>query len=121
MARILLIDDDGASRYLVRRPLEAAGHQVAEAPNGVDGLRLLGRQPIDLVITDLRMPQMDGFELINEVRRDFPGIPVVAYTASIATDLDYLAAARQIGAREVLHVPFSDEALLDAVGKALAA
>jgi CheY-like chemotaxis protein len=120
MARILLIDDDGASRYLIRRPLEAAGHVIEEAGDGVLGLRALARQPTDLVITDLRMPQMDGFELINEMRRDFPAIPVIAYTASVASDLDYLSAARQIGAKEVLHVPFSDDALLKAVERSLA-
>src|SRR5688572_29276295 len=76
VGRILLVDDDKMGRCYVRAQLESAGHRVVEAREGLDCLRKLRAEPADLVVTDLVMPVMDGLELINEIRREFPSIPV---------------------------------------------
>src|SRR5690606_31048021 len=67
-ARILLIDDDGDSRKLLRRYLESAGHTVSEADNGADGVEALQALRPDLVVLDLMMPIMDGFAVLDHVR-----------------------------------------------------
>ena len=71
MARILLIDDEKLIRALLRSVLEGAGHQVSEAANGRDGLGLYRQQPVDLVITDIAMPERNGLELILDLTREF--------------------------------------------------
>src|SRR5690349_994065 len=78
MARILIIDDETALRLWLRVVLEGAGHQVVDAPDGTAGLQALRRQPADLVLCDVFMPERDGLETIRALRREFPHVRVVA-------------------------------------------
>ena len=120
MARILVVDDDGSARYLVRHALETGGHTVVEATNGLNAMREHKATPADLVITDLKMPVLDGFETIFEFRRDYPSVPIIAYTSQRpGSGMNYLDAASQIGARHVLQAPFSEKELLHVVGLVL--
>jgi len=69
--RVLVVEDDQATARLIQARLEMEGLKVYMAPNGVEGLEILQREPIDLVTTDLMMPAMNGFRLVQEIR-DLP-------------------------------------------------
>jgi CheY-like chemotaxis protein len=84
MKTILIADDKATGRELVRTVLEKSGYTVMEAANGVDAVRCAREQRPDLIILDLHMPDLDGFGVIQELRRDesFKATPIVALTAS---------------------------------------
>ncbi len=123
MARILVIDDDPDVRTLTQDMLEDAGHEVALAANGVEGIEVYRRQPADVVITDLYMPDKEGIETIAELTRAYPGVRIIAMSGggrSRSSDL-YLATASALGVGAVLRKPFDRAALLAAVDRSLSA
>jgi len=121
MARILLIDDEPLVRLAVAGMLEAGGHTVIEAENGVQGIGACGESLPDLVITDLVMPQKEGLETIVELRKAFPTLRIIAMSGGVRTGgEDLLQFAARLGASHVLAKPFRKQALLDAVTAALA-
>lgn len=86
MFRILVVEDDDALRGLFRRVLEKNGYEALEAGNGQEALDVLDRQYIDLIISDIMMPVMDGYELVRSLREAGIGIPVLMITAKDAFD-----------------------------------
>ena len=110
-ATILLIDDQESVRMVLKRVLENAGYQVAEAANGREGLNLFRATSPDLVITDLEMPDMDGLELFWELTSDFPDVKVIAMSGAPPE----LRAVKQLGARQTFEKPFDLQVLLRAV------
>lgn len=122
MGHVLIIDDQPEIRRLVRQLLESAGHTVREAANGVEGLTVLKTEPADVIITDLFMPEMDGIEILTELRRQNIHVPVIAISGGGQFGhLDLLRTARRMGAFRALTKPFALRDLLDAVREALAA
>jgi CheY-like chemotaxis protein len=120
-ASILLVDDNDDARVTVARILEMAGYGVAQAPNAKVASALLKKQAPDLVITDIFMPEGDGFEMLNELRDREPKIPVIAISGGgMQQGLDVLAIAGRLGAKRVLYKPFARRQLLDAIAEALA-
>ena len=120
MSRILIIDDDERIRWLLRRTLECAGHEVEVACNGIDGMKLARAWLADLVITDLVMPEKEGIETIMELRRENAGTPIIAISGGgHASAEEYLHVAKKLGARHTLAKPFSREEILEAVRSAL--
>ena len=120
MARLLVIDDDAAIRDGLSSLLRAEGHLVATAADGRAGLLHLAEHPVDLVITDILMPQQDGIETILELRRNHPQVKIVAISAGSRLEKgDYLNMAGKLGANRTLAKPFSPQALLDAVSACL--
>ncbi len=117
MAKILIVDDERDIVLLLRHLLTENGHEVREAPNGLAGLSLFQTQFFDLVITDVRMPTMDGMAFLREVKQLMPSTPVVVVTAydSVAT----ATAAMEQGAVIYLVKPFKVEELLDIVAHVL--
>ena len=115
-ATVLLIDDDGAVRQLFRQALEGEGYDVVEAPTGTEGLRLLHERPVDVVLTDIIMPDMDGLEVVRELRRDFPTVRIIAFTGG-RLERDYSATARLLGAHETLMKPLGVHEVLAAVAR----
>src|SRR3954465_6645808 len=81
MARILVVEDSRTQAREIQFVLEDAGNEVVLAGNGVEGLAALQRGLPDVVLTDLDMPQMNGLELVEAVRRDYPSVPVILMTA----------------------------------------
>ena len=75
---VLLVDDDPSIRELLSRQLEKAGFKARQAEDGIDGLVKLRDELPKVIISDLQMPRMSGFEFISVVRRRFPSIPVIA-------------------------------------------
>lgn len=116
MASILVVDDEVPVLQLLRKTLEGAGYQVWEALSGNEGLRQVCAQPIDVVITDILMSDMDGLEMIGMLHRNFPKVRIIAISGG-SKYLDYCAVAKMLGAHETLNKPFKLQQLLDAVAR----
>jgi CheY-like chemotaxis protein len=84
--RVLFVDDEPAVRTTGAAVLEAAGYEVLTAPDGLEGLHTLDEALPDLIISDLRMPNMSGFEFLAVVRNRFPQIPTIALSGEYVTD-----------------------------------
>jgi DNA-binding response OmpR family regulator len=114
--KILLIDDDDPVRTVLARTLERAGHSVAQAHNGRDGLNQLDQSRFDLVITDIVMPEMEGIEMLMEIRkRNFSGKVLAMSGGGAMGSGTNLHVAKLMGARMTLTKPFSPEDFLAAV------
>ncbi|MGK9165743.1 response regulator [Inquilinus limosus] len=89
--RVLVVEDDAATRAMMRRLLVAEGWQVVEAGDGREALERMGRERPDLILLDLMMPEMDGFEFLAACRKvpDYAGIPVIIVTAADLTEHDH--------------------------------
>ena len=120
MARVLVIDDDEEHRTLVRQILGKMGHEVEEATDGAQGLRLVGKRRPDLVLTDINMPGLDGHDVISALRVLHADMPVIAVSGggAIAKD-ELLLKAAKLGAVEVIMKPFEFRQLAGAVSRAL--
>lgn len=120
MKRILVIDDDWQMREMMHQALERAGYDVMDAANGKIGMNIQRQEPVDLVITDLIMPEKEGIETIRELRRDFPGLKIIAISGGGRAGADgYLSVAKTIGADRTLSKPFDLKQILDTVGELL--
>ena len=116
MPRILIIDDDDALRQFLCEALQDHGYSVEEKSNGALGLKAYRMQPADVVLTDIVMPTKEGLETIQEFRRSFPDVKIIAMSGGLTTSkLDPLPIAKQFGASYILKKPFSIEELLDAI------
>jgi DNA-binding response OmpR family regulator len=123
MARILLIDDDGLVRKSIHRALERAGHEVWESAGPKTALHMLDYVAVDLVITDIYMPGMNGVELIRRLEHRETCPHVIAMTGGGITrsSAELLSQARSMGAERTIEKPFGPDALLAAVNEVLAA
>ena len=116
MESILLIDDDEALRGALRLALERAGYSVVVARDGREGLQLFRHLPPDLVITDIVMEGQEGLETIQVLRRETPGVKIIAMSGGGSRgDRTFLEAARLLGAQQTLDKPFDVPHLLTAV------
>jgi CheY-like chemotaxis protein len=121
MAHILLIDDNALLRTLLRLQLEAAGHEVLEAADGGEGVRLYRSQPVDVVLCDLFMPGKEGLETIRELRGAGEG-RIIAMSGDGPVDAsDFLRMATMLGAARALNKPFDAATLLETVREVLQA
>ncbi|QCT22416.1 two-component system response regulator GlrR [Jejubacter calystegiae] len=117
-ARLLLVDDDPGLLKLLGMRLTSQGYQVTTAESGQQGLKLLAKERPDLVISDLRMDEMDGMQLFAEIQKTQPGLPVIILTAHGSIP-DAVAATRQ-GVFSFLTKPVDRDALYRAIDEALA-
>ncbi len=118
MARVLVIEDDDEMRNLLEKALKTAGHEVTSAADGHEGLKSFRAAEADVVITDLFMPNQDGIETMINLRREFPGVKIVAISGNVSAPA-MLSVAKRLGAVVVLEKPFALEALLDAVKQSI--
>jgi two-component system, chemotaxis family, chemotaxis protein CheY len=116
---ILSVDDSASMRQMVRLTLTGAGYDVLEACDGKDALDKAGSAIVQMVVTDLNMPNMDGLTLIKELRKlsNYKGIPIVFLTTE--SDEGKKAEAKQSGATAWITKPFKQEQLLAVVKKVL--
>jgi len=120
MANILVIDDEAGLRTMVRDTLEPLGHTIVEASNGLLGVQKYREAPFDLVITDIIMPDQEGIETIQQIRKLNPAQPVIVMSGGGRTKTgEFLQIARNVGADRVLKKPFGTAVLRDAVGACL--
>jgi CheY-like chemotaxis protein len=121
MSLILVIDDAATVRQLVGRILVNAQYSILEAQDGDVGVALFQQHRPSLVITDLFMPNKEGIETIQEIRRLSPGTKIIAMSASTsATGKLYLGAAKKLGADAILAKPFEPAELLEIVDRLIA-
>ena len=113
---ILIVDDDDGLRESLELVLAGEGYHVSTAPDGSQALDRLDAAPIDLVLCDLRMPGIDGFELIPQITRKHPGVPVILMSAYASDDLAVEAMKR--GAYDTLAKPFQPSEVLLLLSKA---
>ena len=124
MACILLVDDDENLLSGLRVTLERRGHQILEARNGREAVALYREKEVDLIITDVLMPEKDGLEVIMELKREFPDVKIIAmsggYTRGPQSKLT-LESAKHLGAMEILEKPFQPDQLDAAINQVLQA
>jgi CheY-like chemotaxis protein len=120
MARILLIDDELLVREMMRITLTEAGHSVATATNGKEGLLQVDTLRPDLIITDIVMPEQEGIETIRAIRKTNAKTPIIAISGGASGKLDFLRAAAALGATRTLRKPFGSGTLLATVNECLA-
>jgi two-component system chemotaxis response regulator CheY len=116
-AKVMVVDDSAMSRRTLRRILEAAGHGVVEAEDGMAALELYFIEKPDLVLLDLVMKGMYGLDVLAKLREMDPGARVVVASADIQTSTRALV--EEAGARDFINKPFSAENVLRAVNSAL--
>ncbi len=110
METVWVVDDDRSIRWVLEKALKSAGMEVRTFENGDSALRILDKQQPDVIISDIRMPGMDGFTLLERIHTYNPALPVIIITAH--SDLDSAVNAYQGGAFEYLPKPFDvDEAV----------
>lgn len=122
MERILVVDDEAGITMVIRTVLTRRNYTVITARNGRDALEKLSLTPVDLVITDMIMPNIDGLHLIPEIHRRLPNVKIIAMSGGgsrFGADL-YLKEARHLGATHLLTKPFLISELADLVEKTLA-
>ena len=120
MKTILLVDDDELFGDMVQRTLTKLGYAVLRARNGNEALQLYDPLKVDLVLTDLIMPDKEGLELIAELHRAHPAVKIVAMSGGGRnTPEEYLPIARHLGAMKTLTKPFQQEALAKALTESL--
>lgn len=118
MARVLILDDEKDMRSVLREVLETGGHEVYEAEDGDKGVAVYRQEQPDVVITDIIMPEKNGLEAIQELRREFPEVRIIAISTGgslFESNSLYLNFAKEIGADRILPKPFSNQEILDAV------
>ena len=112
--RILVVDDAALARLYYRNALERAGFHVDEALNGVEALEKLQTAPVDLLIVDVNMPQMDGFTFVQTLRRqEFPLAGIPALITSTESGPQDIEASRAAGANFYLVKPVNEETLVE--------
>ena len=118
MAHVLIVEDDQADRTILGSILEGLGHKVYFATDGKHALKIYVKNRIDVVVTDLQMPYVDGLELIMTLRALFPEVAVIAVSGK---GPELLAEARSQGVHAALPKPVDPHALLEAVAQAAVA
>lgn len=122
MARILVIDDDDQVRNMVRQMLERDRHDVIVAEDGSVGVRRFREDPVDLVITNILMPEKEGLATIRELKADYPDLPIIAMSGGGTTaGVDFLRMAEHFGAARALKKPLEWGELTEAVNALLVA
>lgn len=116
---ILSVDDSKSIRDMIGFTLEPRGFSVVGAADGVEGLAKLASTPVDLVVCDLNMPNMNGIEMVRQARADrrFDGIPIVMLTTE--AQKEKMLEAKQAGATGWLVKPFDENKLVSVINKLL--
>lgn len=120
MARILIIDDEESVRFTLTKALKAAHHEIHQASDGNKALEILTEQEIDLVVTDILMPNREGLETIGAIRMNWPTVKIIAISGGgRIRSLEFLKVAERFGANETLRKPFSMSELRHTVSTVL--
>ncbi|MBF0427361.1 MAG: response regulator [Magnetococcales bacterium] len=121
MPRILIIEDERQVRDALGQMLTRVGYETDVAADGEEGLRCFLNHPADLVITDILMPGLDGLETIEVLRRDYPGLPIIAISGGGPGEKAKFALemAQECGAVHILAKPFSRQEIMAVIKEAL--
>jgi DNA-binding NtrC family response regulator len=113
MKKILVIDDEAIIRTSCERTLAPEGFDVRTATGGRDGLDCLEKEPFNLVLLDLKMPDIDGIEVLNKINQNWPDTKVVMITGY--STVDTAVQALRLGAFNFIEKPFTPDTLISAV------
>lgn len=116
---VLVIEDEKSARLMLERVLTRAGHTVTSAENGAQGLSALEREPIDLMLVDKNLPDIDGLEVIRRAKVSRPLLPAIVVTAYPSPEAR--AAAKQLGAHDFVTKPFGITDIIESCDAALTA
>jgi len=120
MANILVIDDDVTIQLVFSQFLTSLGHEIMQAENGKKGMSMIQETRPDLVITDIMMPEMDGLEILMQLRSTHDSVPVIAISGGMRSlPVNFLQQAKLFGARYVFEKPVPLEVLRNAVTELL--
>ena len=114
--KVLFIDDEEGIRNVMKLTLADAGYKVITAANGLQGLEMCAQESPQIVITDFRMPEMNGIEVLQRVKENFPDTEVIMVTGF--GDMDLVSQALQLSASDFINKPIQDEALMAALERA---
>ena len=117
LATILVVDDEPSIRSLLKRFLSKSGYMVLESADGRDALEQLRQTKVDLLISDIVMPERDGLEVLRSLRKDFAGLKVIVMSG--AFDGRFLRTAEMLGAHATLQKPLKMNLVLETVREAL--
>ena len=109
MANLLIVDDEQSYRQLLTLVFESDNHQIRTARNGREAIELLRAEPAQLMISDVKMPDMDGIALLRAAREEYPDLAVVMMTAFAS--VEYAREAFKLGADDFIQKPFDVEEL----------
>jgi CheY-like chemotaxis protein len=115
--RILVVDDEDALRTVLSSELEGEGYQVASAADGEEAIKLLGGQQFDLILLDIKMPNVDGFEVLKFVKQQAPKTKVIMLTGF--ADLKNAIESKKLGAEDFVSKPYDLVDLLTTVERVL--
>jgi two-component system, chemotaxis family, chemotaxis protein CheY len=117
MARVLAVDDSASMRQLVTATLQTAGHEVLSASDGAEALQMARKEVVDVVITDVNMPIMDGITLVRELRQlpTYKYVPLLVLTTEASAERK--SQGKAAGATGWIVKPFNPERLLATVAK----
>ena len=119
MAKILVIDDEELMRELVKKMLMRDRHEVFTAQDGVDGVKQFHELNPDLVITDIIMPNKDGYEVIKELLATNAKLPIIAMSGGRRLVTDGFDSIEKIGSKGILQKPFTQQQLREMIEIAL--
>jgi DNA-binding NtrC family response regulator len=119
--KVLVVDDEKPVRDMVGEMVESFGLQVVTTDTSDDAINICGNDSIDILITDIVMPERNGLDLIMEFKKKFPAIPIIAVSGGggITGQYDYLQIAKLIGAKNILRKPFSLQEIKSALDDVL--
>lgn len=120
--RVLIIDDEEIVRISCHRILAPEGYEVRSTGSAAEGFVLLEKEPSDIVLTDFKMPDIDGIEVLKRIKAQWPEIEVIMITGyqTISASISNAAEAiRSLGAFDYIEKPFNPDAIVEVIEKAM--
>jgi len=120
MGSVLIIEDDSEIRGMLETMVRRAGFSVQTTKDGFEGVKSFRRNPSDVVITDIVMPEKEGLETILELREEYPGVKIIAISGGGRHDAkNYLQSAKDFGADYIFDKPFRPKEIIGAIKELL--
>ena len=116
-SRVLVVDDEEALRYLLSTELAAEGYEVETAGDGDEAIEAIRQKDYDIVLLDIKMPRVDGFEVLKFIKQNKPEIKVIMLTAY--ADVKNAIEALKLGASDFVSKPYDLEDILTSINRAL--
>jgi DNA-binding NtrC family response regulator len=115
--KVLVVDDEEALRTVLSGELVNEGYSVGNAADGDEAIAIIKQQPFDIVLLDIKMPKVDGFEVLKFIKKDYPAIKVIMLTAF--ADLKNAIESKKLGAEDFISKPYDLVDLLTTIERVL--
>ena len=118
MAEILVIDDEDFVRERIRSTLEENGHNISEAEEGEQGMKLIKEKKFDIILLDVNMPKKGGIQTLMEISKSYSNLKIVIISGKVPHDSDaFFKLIKQYGASDIVFKPFTKDQLIEVVNK----